>query len=79
MIEAIAQVLNALQELLEDTGLPKNARQKIERIMRELSKGKSNMEISKAIQELEEIGEDMNLQSYTRTQLFNLVSLLESV
>ena len=79
MIEAIAQVLNALQELLEDTGLPKNARQKIERIVRELSKGKSNMEISKAIQELEEIGEDMNLQSYMRTQLFNLVNLLESV
>ena len=80
MKDIIKQVLAAFEDLLDDVTLPKNAKQKIEKIVRALqNQNDSNLEISKAIQELEEIGEDMNLQSYTRTQLFNVISLLESI
>ena len=80
MTDAIAEAILALEELKEDTNLPKNMKQKIMQIITDLqTKGKSSLSISKIVNALEEISEDMNLQSYTRTQLFNIVSILEAV
>jgi len=35
--------------------------------------------INKALHELEEIADDINLQPFTRTQLWNIVSILEKI
>jgi uncharacterized protein (UPF0147 family) len=38
-----------------------------------------SLRVDKAQQELEEISADANLQPFTRTQLWNIVSLLETI
>ncbi|MBS3176407.1 UPF0147 family protein [Candidatus Woesearchaeota archaeon] len=79
MSKSIQEAIAALEELNGDASLPKNVKQKLIKILTGL-KGKtiSNLEVSKALHEIEEITEDTNLQSYTRMQLFNVVSLLEA-
>ncbi len=69
-----------LAELKDDATVPKNVRLKIEKVIEVL---KSNMEISikvsKVLNELEEIADDVNLQSYTRTQVWDIISTLEKI
>lgn len=69
-----------LNELKDDITVPKNIRLKIERII-EVLKEKTEMQIkvSKVLNELEEMADDVNLQSYTRTQVWNVISALEKV
>tara|TARA_Y100000310_G_C20461282_1_gene705499 strand:+ start:254 stop:541 length:288 start_codon:yes stop_codon:yes gene_type:complete len=76
-IETIESMLN---ELKDDITVPKNIRLKIERII-EVLKEKTEMQIkvSKVLNELEEMADDVNLQSYTRTQVWNVISALEKV
>jgi uncharacterized protein len=76
----INQAINELQELQEDSSVPKNVRNKINSIITSLQQqAETTTKISRALQDLEEISEDNNMQSYTRMQLFNVVSLLEQV
>jgi len=69
-----------LEELKDDVTVPKNVRLKIEKVIEVL---KSNMEmsikVSKVLNELEEIADDVNLQSYTRTQVWDIISTLEKI
>ncbi len=76
----ITSIQPVLAELKDDGTVPKNVRLKIERLM-EMLNGKTEMQIkvSRAINELEEIADDVNLQSYTRTQVWNVISTLEKV
>ena len=67
-----------LNELKDDHTVPKNVRLKIEKIMRVLNEeADMDIKVSKALNELEEIADDVNLQSYTRTQIWNVISALE--
>ena len=69
-----------LSDLKGDIRVPKNVRMKVERVLKIL-KEKSEMPIkaSKALNELEEIADDVNLESYTRTQIWNIISILAKV
>ena len=69
-----------LSELKEDLTVPKNVRAKIEKVMGILNdKAEMPIKVSKALNELEEVADDVNLQSYTRTQIWNLISALEKI
>ena len=71
-------IVTMLSELKDDTTVPKNVRFKIEYIINVLNdKTKKEINVSKALNELEEIADDVNLQSYTRTQIWNAISDLE--
>jgi hypothetical protein len=76
----ITRIEPVLAELKDDATVPKNVRLKIEKVIEVL---KSNMEISikvsKVLNELEEIADDVNLQSYTRTQVWDIISTLEKI
>jgi len=76
----IEGIEEALAELKDDITVPKNVRLKIEKVM-ELLNGETETQIkvSKALNELEEIADDVNLKSYTRTQVWNVVSALEKI
>jgi uncharacterized protein (UPF0147 family) len=79
-MDAIQQVISALKELEQDTSTPKNVKLKIVSTLRVLSENsETSIKVSKALHELEDIAEDVNVQPYTRTQIFNIVSLLEVV
>ena len=76
-IESIEPLLN---ELKEDAAVPKNVKLKIEKVIGILKKNSEvTIKVSKALNELEEVADDVNLQSYTRMQVLNVISALEKV
>ena len=80
MIEELASIVEGLSDIKDDNTVPKNIRTKIEQIISILGDDDCEMslKISRAQQELDEIAEDSNIQPYTRTQIWNVASLLET-
>jgi uncharacterized protein (UPF0147 family) len=79
-MKQIDEVIEVLTELVEDNTVPKNVKTHIEQIIHAL---KGNQELSlklhKALSLLDEISDDANIQPYTRTQIWNVASMLESL
>ena len=73
-------IIEALQELHGDNTVPKNVKSKVSGVI-DVLKGNDDVSIrvNKALSELDEISEDTNLQSYTRTQVWNIASMLEMI
>ncbi len=79
-MDALQQVIFALRELEQDSSTTKNVKSKLASTLKVLNTdGELSIKVSKALHELEVLSEDSNVQSYTRTQIFNIVSLLEVV
>lgn len=77
--ENLVEVIEYLEELKEDNTISKNIREKISKIIIILSdKADTSLKINKAMQSLDEISEDIAIHSYTRTQIWNIVSMLEA-
>jgi uncharacterized protein (UPF0147 family) len=76
----IIVIIGLLEELKADISVPRNVKEKIESTISAL-KGKNEIKlrINKALHELDEVADDANLQPYTRTQIWNIVSLLEKL
>ena len=74
----LKQVIDALNSLQDEA--PKNLKDKINTTISLLS-GDEEFSImrSKVLSELEDLSENNNLESYTRMQLLNVVSLLEGL
>lgn len=75
----IQEIINALSELLDDSTVPKNIKTKVENTIKVLKENDVSMGVDKARQELDEIADDSNIQPYTRTQVWAIVSMLEKV
>ena len=77
----VDDVISVLSELLEDSSVPKNVKSKIQEIIGSLNDNKTDLSlrINKALNVLDEISDDNNIQPYTRTQIWNIASLLESL
>ena len=70
-------VVAVLSELKEDTAVPKNVKLKIDSILKILNeKTEKGIRISKILSELEEIADDINLQPYARTQIWDAIGSL---
>jgi uncharacterized protein (UPF0147 family) len=79
-MDQLQNVIFALNELDQDPSTPKHVKAKLQSTIKVLNeKAELSIKVSRALHELEDITEDMNVQSYTRTQIFNIVSLLEIV
>ena len=76
----IEEIIENLEELQKDITVPKNVKIKIQGII-DVLKGKAelSMRINRALNDLDEMADDANMQSYTRTQIWNVVSLLEKI
>lgn len=73
-------IFNEISELYEDSSVPKNVRTKLDKISTILNDDSElPIKINRALDELDELAEDTNLEPYTRTQIWNLVSVLESI
>ncbi len=76
----IKEVIDVMIELMNDNTVPRNIKTKVEGIIKSLQETKDkSMRINKALSILEEVSDDNNIQPYTRTQLWNIVSMLESL
>ena len=82
MTEQISQltVVNSLNEIKEDATAPRNVRTKIESVVNTLKEDTElSIKVNKALSELDQIANDVNLQAYTRTQIWNVMSMLEKL
>ena len=69
-----------INELEEDSGIPKNVKDKLEEIKKILGSSEElSVKVHKALHELDEISADINLQPYTRTLIWNISSEMEKV
>lgn len=74
------QVMTLLDKIINDRTVPKNIRKAAEDSKNVLnSKDAPEVKISTAISILDEIINDPNMPMYTRTQIWNVVSLLEEI
>lgn len=80
-MEELKNLIDYLHELEEDNTVPKNIRTKITSVIEILKnpEEETSIKVNKALDEFEEISNDTNIQSYTRTQMWNVVSILESI
>ena len=79
-MDNLLQVVTALQELEQDSSTPRNVKSKISSTLKMLNAdSETSIKVSKALHELEGIADDVNVESNTRMQIFNIVSLLEVV
>lgn len=76
----ITEVVQLLNQIEEDLSVPRNVRSRIcsMKIMFEKDNGDIRIKIDKSLQELDEISDDPNIPGFIRTQIWNIVSLLES-
>lgn len=78
--ELTDETIEKLQEVVEDTNIPKNIKTKIKSIIDILKEDTElSIKTNKALNELDEISNDPNLEAYTRTQIWNIVSILEKI
>ena len=76
----VTEVLEYLKQLLEDPAMPKNVKSKVENTIKALQeKSEKTLRVSKALHELEEVAEDTNIEGFTRTQIFHVISMLSSI
>jgi len=77
-MQMFQEVFEAIQMLHEDTGLPRNTREKLSSIVQLLNTQEDvSLRVSKALSVLDDLQEDNNIQPFIRTQLYNVASLLE--
>ncbi len=79
MSQAIQDVVDLLGQIENDVTVPKNIRIRIRNAINVLEeKGKTSaVKTDRAIEELDFVSDDFNLPTYTRTQIWHIVSLLE--
>ena len=79
MIDAeLKDIVDLLDELKKEGSIPKNVKDKIDSTIEILNDEEElAIRVSRALHELEEVADDANLQPFTRTQIWNIVSLLE--
>ncbi len=77
MIEGIVKKMDAL---IADTSVPKNVRSAVSEARNKLSgSGDYTVRISGAIYNIDEVSSDINLPPQARTEIWNILSMLESV
>ena len=78
--EKIKDIIDALSELSNDSAVPKNIKNKINQMINILEDDSElSIRVNKVLNELDEISDDTNMQAYTRIQILNIVSLLETI
>ncbi|MCD6547232.1 MAG: UPF0147 family protein [Nanoarchaeota archaeon] len=81
MSEKVKQAIELLTQIIDDRTVPRNIRENARLAKESLENEKEDLRVrvDKAIQYLDEISEDPNMPVYTRTQIWSIVSVLESI
>ena len=82
MNEDIAEILEFIAELEEDSNMPKNVKAKFKVIVHELkttSDDQLSLLVNKLLSDLDDISSDANLDQFTRQQIWSISSMLEGI
>lgn len=80
MVERVEKAIVLLAEIINDRGVPKNIRvysEEAQNILRDQARD-IEVKIDSVMQIMDEMTNDPNLETFTRTQIWGVVSLLES-
>ncbi len=77
----IDDIKSIIGELAQDRKIPRNVRAVLEQAVRELEKEElpAKTRVNTVITMLDEISNDPNLQVFSRTEIWNVVSMLEMI
>ena len=74
------KAIATLNELREESTTPKNIKEKIQKVIEILQNDDEvSIKKSKALDLLEQISNENNIQTFLRTQIWNVVSILETL
>ena len=75
----LTEVNKLLDEINEDRTVPRNVRNMVTEAKKHLNNEKEDMavRVNAIVSILDEVSNDPNIPTYTRTQIWNIVSLLE--
>ena len=78
--EKIRQIIYLMDMLMGDMGVPRNIKKAVEEAKRRLQeKGEPVVRAGGAIYSLGEVSEDINLPPHGRTQIWQILSALETI
>ena len=78
--EKVKQIISFMDVLISDTAIPKNVRKCVSDAREKLhSSDELIVKTSGAIYALEEVSNDINMPAHARTQVWTIVSALESI
>ena len=78
--DQLQNIMSFLENLKEDSTVPRNVKVKITEVNEILKTDiEKCLKIDKAMHIFDELSDDSNIDSFTRTQLWNVVSMLEAV
>ncbi|MFH1307012.1 MAG: UPF0147 family protein [Candidatus Micrarchaeota archaeon] len=76
----ITEVIGLMEMLMEDASVPKNIRKVVQEARDHLKKDDEvSTRVSSAVQSLVQISEDINMPMHARTQVWTILSALESI
>ncbi len=75
------EVINLIQQIANDRTVPRNIRAKCDESIEILRNEKEDVavRVNTVISNMDEVSNDPNIPMYTRTQIWNIVSILESL
>ena len=78
--ERVEEIIAVIKEVQEDSTVPKSIKLKMQKMVEILSENTDiSIKVNKTLHELEMIDGDNNTDSFVRTQLMNIASMLENV
>ena len=76
----VAEVVELMDAVIEDTTVPRNIRTAVDEARQKvLSKEKRPVAITSALYVLNDISNDINMPSHTRTEIWSIISALEAI
>jgi uncharacterized protein len=80
MEEELKYIIELMEAILEDTSVPRNIRAVVDESKIKLEKEKdTRLAISSSIYALEDISGDINMPTHTRTEIWGIISELETL
>lgn len=80
MSDGLDDIIDLLNNLKQDSGVPKNVKTKINQIIDILiGDDDESIMVDKVMHIFEGLNDDSNIDTFTRTQLWNIVSMLEAL
>ncbi|MFW5746148.1 MAG: UPF0147 family protein [Nanoarchaeota archaeon] len=80
MNQELQSVIDTLMEFQDDDSVPRNVKTRMVETAQALKSDESlSIRINKALSILDEVSDDTNIQPYTRTQIWGISSMLESI
>ena len=79
MATTAKEITELMEEILKDNAVPRNIRRAVEDARNKVAEKADATNLSMAIYQLDDVSNDINMPSHTRTEIWSLISKLEEL